>query len=298
MNEIQDAIIHLEDNGADSIVGMANGEEIVVTDSSSKGLVGLNIYGKSTLDGTPTLDAPIDIVSVGDDGDVAVTVGVNTLSLTLADSLRGIPVKDTSLATYTDATGQMWCADEIDLSRGVRIRRLNTIAFNGTETWVAASTNFSNCVAFNHNTVGKHTSNGAWTAVMSNVTPMIAATEYTNVDTNGVGGYGASITFKILKTALGSKAETNDGVLGDWLSYLATQASMGTPVVAQYILANPTETILSEDEIAAYKALHTNKPNTTIINDAGAYMSIKYIADTKSYIDNKVSSAILAATVE
>ena len=35
-------------------------------------LLGLNLYGKSTQDGTPTPEAPIDIVSVGDSGSVAV----------------------------------------------------------------------------------------------------------------------------------------------------------------------------------------------------------------------------------
>lgn len=35
-------------------------------------LLGLNLYGKSTQDGTPTPDAPVDIVSVGDSGSVAV----------------------------------------------------------------------------------------------------------------------------------------------------------------------------------------------------------------------------------
>lgn len=37
-------------------------------------LLGLNLYGKSVQDGTPTPDAPIDIVSVGDSGSVAVQV--------------------------------------------------------------------------------------------------------------------------------------------------------------------------------------------------------------------------------
>ena len=53
-----------------------------------------------------------------------------------------------------------------------------------------------------------------------------------------------------------------------------------------YLLANPIETPLSETEIAAYRALHTNKPNTTILNDSGAHMAVAYTADTKLYIDN------------
>jgi hypothetical protein len=55
-----------------------------------------------------------------------------------------------------------------------------------------------------------------------------------------------------------------------------------------YVLSKPIETALTDAEITAFKALHTNKPNTTILNDAGAYMSASYVADTKTYIDNKI----------
>lgn len=47
-------------------------------------LLGLNLYGKSTQDGTPTPDAPVDIVSVGDSGSVAVQAcGKNLLDYSL-----------------------------------------------------------------------------------------------------------------------------------------------------------------------------------------------------------------------
>ena len=52
------------------------------------------------------------------------------------------------------------------------------------------------------------------------------------------------------------------------------------------------------EEIAAFKALHSNKPNTTVYNGSGAHMAVEYIADTKTYIDNKfaeLQNAILSA---
>ena len=58
----------------------------------------------------------------------------------------------------------------------------------------------------------------------------------------------------------------------------------------QYILVTPIEIPLSETELAAYRALHTNKPNTTILNDSGAHMKVDYTADTKLYIDNKIAA--------
>ena len=53
-----------------------------------------------------------------------------------------------------------------------------------------------------------------------------------------------------------------------------------------YVLREPIETPLTAEEITAFKALRTNHPNTTILNDAGAWMSVKYNADTKTYVEN------------
>ena len=58
-------------------------------------------------------------------------------------------------------------------------------------------------------------------------------------------------------------------------------------VVVVYPLLTPIETPLSEEELTAYRTLHTNCPVTTIMNDSGAHMEAKYNADTKIYIDNK-----------
>jgi hypothetical protein len=74
--------------------------------------------------------------------------------------------------------------------------------------------------------------------------------------------------------------------------FLAAQYSVGTPVECIYILATPIETPLSETEIAAYRAMHSNYPNTTVLNDAGAHMVVKYAADTKLYIDNKIAALL------
>ena len=59
---------------------ITKGGEIVSNESSytinnavDYPLMGLNLYGKSTQDGTPTPENPVDIVSVGDDGAVEIT---------------------------------------------------------------------------------------------------------------------------------------------------------------------------------------------------------------------------------
>lgn len=56
------------------LVGTETGNPIAVDDAFSAPLCSLTVYGKSTQDGTPTLDAPVPIVSAGDGGSVVVKV--------------------------------------------------------------------------------------------------------------------------------------------------------------------------------------------------------------------------------
>lgn len=69
-------------------------------------------------------------------------------------------------------------------------------------------------------------------------------------------------------------------------------------MIVQYALAEENPIALSEEELAQYAILHTNKPNTTVYNDGGAGLGLEYVADTKLYIDNKftaLQNAILSA---
>lgn len=62
------------------LVGSETGNPVSCDDAYSAPLCGLTVYGRSTQDGTPTPEAPVPIVSAGDDGSVAVNVtGANML---------------------------------------------------------------------------------------------------------------------------------------------------------------------------------------------------------------------------
>lgn len=63
-----------EFNDAFDIHGTASGQSINVSDSAESLLEGLSIYGKTTQDGTPTPDAPIELVSVADKGTIGTVV--------------------------------------------------------------------------------------------------------------------------------------------------------------------------------------------------------------------------------
>lgn len=270
------------------VITSAFGENIVVSDSSDRPLVGLNIYGKSTQNGTPTPDAPVDIESIGDDGNVVVTVGSNAMAVTLANGLRGIKVTDKSLATYTDANGQMWCADEIDFERGVYVQRVTTVTFDGSsdEKWATNATNtgeYRVCTTVLVGTILSVGNTQYAPLLCDNYVVNTANSTYLN--TVGISA-NQDGTIYIFDTIY------NTYDISLWKAHLTDN-----PMHVLAVLKTPIETPLTDDQIAAFKALYTSKPNTTAHNNSGAYMSIKYVADAKAYIDNKISG-ILAATVE
>lgn len=58
------------------------------------------------------------------------------------------------------------------------------------------------------------------------------------------------------------------------------------PLTVIYPLSTPIETPLTDEELEEYRALLTNKPNTTILNNAGAHMEVLYSVDLKTYLDD------------
>lgn len=78
--------------------------------------------------------------------------------------------------------------------------------------------------------------------------------------------------------------------------WLAQKYSEGNPFYYEYETDTETFVPLSESEQSALNALTTYYPTTVLDNDQGCEMSVQYIADTKAYIDKKIS-AIQAAIV-
>lgn len=64
----------LHQGKADAIVETAQGETMTLTDSSDKLFEGLRVFGKSTQDGTPSVENPVPIVNAGEGGSITVEV--------------------------------------------------------------------------------------------------------------------------------------------------------------------------------------------------------------------------------
>jgi hypothetical protein len=186
-------------------------------------------------------------------------------TITVQHSIPGIPV--TSGGNHTDENGQQWICDEVDLERGVYVKRLHEETYDGSE-------------------------DERWKKSGESYFYLIKESMPYKSKANGVA---MSSRFKCTK---GSLAEPGLLMIGNAYGPMIRVQSDVTdveslrvwieehPFTVLYELETPIETPLTAEEIIAFKAIRTNYPNTTILNDAGAWMSVKYNADTKTYVEN------------
>lgn len=198
-----------------------------------------------------------------DNGDYEPYKPVQTLAIN--HTLRGIPV--TSGGNYTDSDGQQWVCDEVDLERGVFIKRTNSLTLTGENDWHTYTYNDMYFGLSIPEILDEHcTCNPG----MSN-----QFTKFENHKDNCVWVGVTNTTLYVINK------EWYDKGVDAWKVHLNEH-----PLQIIYVRTTPIETPLTAEEIAAFKALRTNYPNTTILNDAGAWMSVKYNADTKTYVEN------------
>lgn len=165
------------------------------------------------------------------------------------EGLHGIAVE--SGGTYTDENWQQWVCDEIDLARGVYVKRIAAVDMSSL-TW-AYSVNWWQATIADMKYVKSNTEYGA--AMAENYHIRVA----TGMTLAVVGEFAIDTTN--IKVVNGSIEEKPNGLL-------------------LYQLAEPIETPLSSEEIAAFKELTTNNPNTVILNDGGAVVKVDYVTAT------------------
>ena len=263
-------------------MGEVKGESVVIDDAIDQTFAGFRIFGKTTQDGVPTPDAPVELVSVENP-----TIAVNEQSMLVPYTLRGVPVS--SGGNYTDANGQQWICDEVDFGRCVYVKRLASLVLNGMNSipWKA---------------LGSVGESYRFTFTVADIVPgtELICDHFSyrgDIPTSGIEGiyaHGTANTPSILVSQ--NRVATSE--VSSWKAYLSEN-----PIVVVYRIATPIETPLSEEELAAYAALHTSRYGTTVSNDQDAYMDIHYVMDAKKYIDSVVgtggsSAGLVNATVE
>lgn len=169
--------------------------------------------------------------------------------LSTPNGLHGIPVS--SGGNYTDQNGQQWICDEIDLERGVYVQRVK------------------------NTTVGT----AGYLTDLSNGNKGLVVTPPYKIYENGIGLICTHARFERERTFVNGTCYENAGnvvICGTSDDTLQTLNTKYANATLMYVLATPVETPLTDAEIKAYRALYTNHPITTILNDSNAGMMVKY----------------------
>lgn len=225
---------------------------------------------------SPSPEMPQPMNSAGKDGNIGIEIsnGDGSKSQAIAvdtpSGLRGVPLNPVAsddavpiekCRNYVDSNGVSWICDEIDLARGVYIKRIEEYTLDLSNLDGNAETGFFSFITTPFELLYAHPSG------------------YCD---RGVFPYMFDITGSSLEFYFDANDCQSRGITtADEVRELMDRAQM------LLIRANPIEKPLSAEEIANYKKLKAYKPTTNINNDDGAHMAVEYIADAKTYIDNK-----------
>ena len=307
---------------APAIVCEAIGEVIHVADAAERPLKCLTLYGKTTQNGTPTPSAPVALESVGAGGAIHTTVaGKNLISpdaitITLDKKYIEAYRRDGLLlpaGTYTFSSGGtpggLYLCDKSTETR-ITHAYAKTLTFTLPEATLVYMYTF-NGDGFADGDVGTLQLEVGSTATTcepykGQVLTVSTPNGLPGIPVSGGGNYtdenGQQWICDKIDFARGvyiKRLAWIDSYAGQEIAgvYLSTTGALSGGAGVLCALPVPTETPLSGVELAVFASLHSNKPNTTAFNDSGAGMKLSYVADTKTYIDQKlavISKAILS----
>ena len=203
-------------------------------------------------------------------------------TITLTGDLPGIPVD--SGRNYTDPDGQQWVCNYRDWGRGVDVQMVKSVTVStsheinpsrqqNTDYYAVNLPSVSDLIGYAYAGALSNRSTYAGTNAALN------GDQFTIVPTNGVTVIG-------LKKLL-----VPDGTVE------AIKAYFNEHPVTIYYICDHVETPIPAEELAAYKALQTYDGTTNVTATDGAGLSLRYVADTQRYVDNKIA-AISAAMLE
>ena len=215
---------------------------------------------------SPNPDYTQEIELSGDSGKINLLIAdgqeEQTLIISTPNGLLGLPVD--SGGNYTDSNGQQWVCDEIDFVRGKYIQRIGKTNFVET-SWI-------------RNNSGQY---------------------YTNKDSDKYKIDSLVICSHMLGKDTGASKNTmfvnNNGNIRlnyknttDTIEYIA---DIMNDAVMYGILAEPIETDLSPEEIAAYRALKLNNPVTNVFTAESLMPGIEvdYVPETEQYIEKSIN---------
>lgn len=194
-----------------------------------------------------------------------------SLSIQTPTGLPAIPV--TSDGNYTDASGQQWIADYIDLKRGKYVQNVTTLELMGDENFkYGTDSNTQNILGGLYtvtfalgNIINKMVISNAFVQAINTWTPKIEYVKEKKVSVFTLTNAQA-VVFVLDATVFPTKE--------DFALFLKTKKDAGNPVVLYYNLSEPIERNLTQSEVQAYQELTTYAGTTIVENDAECYMEV------------------------
>ena len=163
---------------------------------------------------------------------------------TLPYTLNAIPVTSGGNVTID---GQQYIADYVDVERGKLVRWISSVELTGTESWSYTDASIANNRRFGTSFPMCKVYVGISKALI-------------NVGTKIIGSDNA---FSLYGNWIDVRYTACDSV-DAFKSFLVQRKTDGDPIKIFYALTTPTETDLTADEIAAFKALTSYYPVTNI----------------------------------
>ena len=192
-----------------------------------------------------------------------------TLTLQTPNGLPGIPVS--SGGNYTDESGQQWICNEIDLKRGKYVQRVKKFVVT-SDTGIVSMNPYSTKALDVVQPFRVNEYNGQIIKSSAMMAKNFVVKYMWNIAEEAAYTVEQTIDFNILNERIGTSAESTSeeavAAVREWLK--------DNPLTFLCQLITPIETDLSAEEIAAYKALHTYSPTTTVSNDAEAWIKVEY----------------------
>lgn len=255
------------------VTDTAKGTEIALNDSVDRPIKAISIMGKSTQEGTPTIDNPIPIVDVTSE-EIEVTDGTNTQTAELNKTLRGIPVA--SGGNYTDNDGQEWICDTVERYKdgtGKYIQRVREIILNGSESWTSGGGSGATLRVVA--TLG--VADSSLLAQKSLFNGMQLVTDASSVSNTDNAYIIANSRLLCSPTRNGSRLTATE-----WVTYLSSNN-----LVLYTPYDTPVETPLTAEEIAELE-LDTYYPTTNI--NSNTDVVVEYVCTTQGYIDKRLNN--------
>lgn len=194
------------------------------------------------------------------------------LILQTPDGIRGI--QTLTNGNYTDEAGQKWICDEIDLERGVKIQRIGRAKLNRVTTtvdpqWYDSDQSYSYEITLfdDYKFYDSYAEPNEGYDLCDHFQTYSFSDFYRkNIETGLLAGH--SYVVVNISKSLNIGATVDD--FKTWFN---------ENVILYKRLQTPIETPLTDEEIAAYKALVAYAPNTTVQVEDGAEIKLNYQRD-------------------